>query len=364
MSASAAAPFGFVGISAEEVTWQPGDEQDRNLALMQAHGITELRVIVRWSYIEQVRGVYQWDLLDNLTLAAARHNIRVLPIVGGEVPWATSRAPGDARGCLFPPADNSTFAGFMRLVVARYGSGGELWRAHPEVPQHPFTSWQIWNEQNTDTFWACKRNAKRYTELARVTANAIHDVDPGATIITGGAPNKHGGDYLRKMFKNGARKIFDAVALHPYKKDADAVVAEVRKARNLLNDLGAKRWTIRVTEFGWATSGPPHKMHSADEAKQARLVKKTFTKLAAQRKKLKLTGVAYYAWRDAPIPTDVNGGSDYWGLHTGLLRLDATPKPALNAVLTASNGDGVAAPSRHATRIASSRGAGPGKADA
>jgi GH35 family endo-1,4-beta-xylanase len=336
VTASADAPFGFVGVNAEEVTWASGAVQDEQLALMQAHGITELRVIVRWSYIEQVRGVYNWSLIDAITLAAARHNIRVLPIVGGETAWASSRPPSDERRCLFPPADNQTFAGFMRLVVARYGPGGELWRAHPEVPQYPLTSWQIWNEQNTDTFWACKRSAAAYTELARVTANAIHDVDPDAAIITGGAPNKHGGDYLREMMKNGARKVFDGIALHPYKKDADAIVAEVKKARELLNDLDAKRWKIRVTEFGWATSGPFHKTHSVDEAKQARLIRNTLTKLAAQRDRLKLTGVAYYAWRDAPPPTDVGGGSDYWGLHTGLLRLDATPKPALNAVLEAS----------------------------
>src|SRR5829696_4572398 len=140
----------------------------------------------------------------------------------------------------------------------------------------------------------------------------------------------------RTMMKNGARKIFDAIALHPYKKDADAVVAEVRKARELLDELHAKRWKIRISEFGWATSGPPHKTHTVDEAKQGRLVKNTLTKLGAQRDKLKLTGVAYYAWRDAPPPTDVGGGSDYWGLHTGLLRIDQTPKPALNAVLQAS----------------------------
>ena len=112
--------------------------------------------------------------------------------------------------------------------------------------------------------------------------------------------------------------------------------AEVKKARELLNDLDAKGWKIRISEFGWATSGPPHKTHTVDEARQARLIKNTLTKLGAQRDKLKLTGVSYYAWRDAPPPTDVGGGADYWGLHTGLMRTDQTPKPALNAVLEAS----------------------------
>jgi hypothetical protein len=333
VTAWADAPFGFIGVSAEEVFWDTDAYQEQMLSQMQANGITELRQIWRWSNIEQVRGQPDFALYDRIALAAARHNIRMLPIVGGEVPWATSRPPGDERRCLFPPHNSADLANHLRQVVARYGPNGALWQAHPELASFALTRWQVWNEPNTDAFWACKQNAKAYTELARVAADAIHSIDADASIITAGAPNKHGGGYLRKMMKNGARKIFDGIALHPYKKDADAVVAEVKKARELLNDLDAKRWTIRISEFGWATSGPPHKTHTVDEAKQAALIKSTLTKLGAQ---LKLTGVAYYAWRDAPPPTDVGGGSDYWGLHTGLLRIDQTPKPALNAVLEAS----------------------------
>jgi hypothetical protein len=35
-------------------------------------------------------------------------------------------------------------------------------------------------------------------------------------------------------------------------------------------------------------------------------------------------------------PTDFGGGPDYWGLHTGLLRLDGSAKPALAAMAKAS----------------------------
>ncbi len=332
VTATADAPFGFMGVSAEEVFWQSDAEQNQNLAAMQANGITELRQIIRWSNIEPVQGALDWHFYDRILVAAARHNMRVLPIIGGEVPWATSRPPGDTRNCLFPPRDNATFAAFMRLVVQRYGPSGTLWNAHPELSGFALTRWQVWNEANTDTFWGCKRNAVAYMKLAKAAANAIHEVDPDANIITTGAPVKHHGDFLRKMFEHGAKGVFDAIALHPYKKDADAVLAEVRQARELVDDLGAKKWKLRVTEFGWATSGPPEKPHTTDEARQGRLVKNTLTKLAAQRDKLKLTGVDYYQWRDV----DPLGGHDYWGLHTGLLRLDGSPKPALNAVVEAS----------------------------
>ena len=127
------------------------------------------------------------------------------------------------------------------------------------------------------------------------------------------------------------------MALHAYKKDADGVVAEVKKARDIMADLGLGKWKLLITEFGWATGFPPGD-HSVgnDEAKQGRLIKNTFTKLGAKRKKFNIASVNYYAWRDLPPPTDVGGGPDYWGLHTGFLRLDGTPKLSLSALLQAS----------------------------
>jgi hypothetical protein len=338
VSASAAAPYGFIGVNAEDVYAGDDAYQERMLSLMQANGITQVRQIWRWAYVEQVRGVLDWSMLDRFTVAAARHDIRVLPLVGGETPWATSRPAGNDERCLFPPADNATFANWMRLVVERYGPGGTLWQQYPELADYALDTWQIWNEPNKSKFWACKTNPKAYVELARVAANAIHAVDPNATIITAGAPREgKPGTYLRKMFKNGAKKVFDAFALHAYKKDADGVLAEVKKARDILADLGAANWELHVTEFGWATGFPPGD-HSVgnDETKQGRLIKNTYTKLGAQRKKLKIASVNYYAWRDLPPPTDFGGGPDYWGLHTGFLRLDGTPKPALSALLNAS----------------------------
>ena len=54
-SVSAEAPYGFVGMSAENVSWDAGAEQDRQLASMASHGVTELRQIIRWSYIQPVQ---------------------------------------------------------------------------------------------------------------------------------------------------------------------------------------------------------------------------------------------------------------------------------------------------------------------
>jgi hypothetical protein len=168
-------------------------------------------------------------------------------------------------------------------------------------------------------------------KLAKVAAAAVRQVFPGAYVITGGSPNKQGGDFLRAMVKHGAKSVFDAVAIHQYKVDAKQMLAELRDVRELLAELKLKAWKLRVTEWGWATGGPFHVKHTVDEAKHARLVRNTLTKLGDARKELKLKSLDHYQWRDMPVPTDFGGGGDYWGLHTGLLRLDGSAKPALSA---------------------------------
>ena len=41
---------------------------------------------------------------------------------------------------------------------------------------------------------------------------------------------------------------------------------------------------------------------------------------------MKLRGAVYYAWRDQQVYA---GGKNFWGLHTGLNRVNGTAKPAL-----------------------------------
>ena len=246
-------------------------------------------------------------------------------------------APGNDQRCLFPPRDNTTFANWMRLVVERYGPGGELWDQHPELARYALDRWQIWNEPNKTKFWACKPNPKAYVNLAREAAHAIHAVDPGATIIMAGAPREgKPGEYLRKVFKNGAKKVFDRFALHAYKKDADAVVAEVKKAREILADLGAAKWKLMITEFGWATGFPPGDHTSvttraSGPADQEHAHEAGRTAPEAQDQFGQLLRVARRAATD-----DFGGGPDYWGLHTGLLRVDGSAKPALEGMAKAS----------------------------
>jgi hypothetical protein len=338
VSAARAAPFGFVGMNAEDVYAGDDAYQEQMLSQMQREGITLLRQNFHWNHSEPQRDVYDFSQLDRFVLAAARQGIRVLPLLYGETAWATSRPSGhEDDNCTYPPRDNGDFAAWAQRIVQRYGRGGILWQDNPSLAGQAVTAYEIWNEPNLKRFWACKPNAWAYVSLARAAAGAIRRADPNASIISGGAPkvSEHPGEYLHDMFAAGARTVFDTLGLHPYEPGTNDVLADLHDARDWLDDHNAQEWALVVTEFGWGTAGPPTKGKTYSEGMAAILIFHTMSVMGAQRHALKLRSASYYAWRDAPPDA---GQKNYWGLYTGMLRGDLSAKPMLGAFAQAGRG--------------------------
>jgi hypothetical protein len=339
-SAFAQAAPGFIGINAAGLYVQDPASQAEELGQMQSHGITVVRQFFRWNYIEPARGVYTWDNWDGFVLDAAQHNIRLEVMLGGENAFSSSRPLGNQDACIYPPANNGDFADFARAVVQRYGPGGAFWQLHPDLAQYAPTVYEIWNEPGINVYWGCQSNPAQYMALAKLTAAAIRSVYPQATIMNGSAPNKTTlkGGFWPKAFKLGAAHVFNAFGLHPYAPTRAGVLANVRQIRRFLASVGARSWPLYITEFGWATGGPRGKYTAASEAAQAQLIKTTYVALWNARNKFRLQGTYYYDWRDLPPPIDYNHTVpvDYWGLHTGLIQVNTTAKPALTAIFDAS----------------------------
>ncbi len=329
-----AVPAGFVGIVSEDAFAQTGGPGYRRaqLAAQRRAGIGLIRQTFSWRAIEQRPGRYELATYDRFVLDAARAGLRVLPILFDTPAFrAAPVADGDRRAAA-PPRDPAAMARFAVALQHRYGPGGTLWRAHPGVPVRPITAWQIWNEPNLPVYWAGKPDARQYVELLRVVGAALHRADPHAEVVTAGLPESRLGvpfaRYLKAMYAAGAAGTFDTLAVNAYSRRVTGMVAAVLGARRILSSAGQGDVPIRVTEFGWATSGP-HSSMTVGPKTQARLVKTAVRTLAARRERLKLRGVVYYAWRDArPYP----GGRDFWGLHTGLVTRGGKAKPALRAL--------------------------------
>jgi hypothetical protein len=299
-------------------------------------GVGLLRQTFDWSRIETTVGRYSFAAYDGFVAAAARHGITILPILFNPPPFRSSAPPGTKPGGpTFPPKDAAAMGQFATAVIARYGPKGSLWAQDPRLPKRAIRSWQVWNEPNLPAYWGGTPKASEYSAMLRVVGSAIKKADPGATVVTGGIPNSKLGipfvDYVKALFAAGAKGTFDALAIHPYAKTEPGVVLAVQDARRLLDSLGAKKAELWVTEFGWASGGPGSQF-TVTEATQAAYVKAAVTDLITRRDDLRLRGFVYFNWMDAP---PYAGGKDFWGLHTGLNRIDGKPKPARNAFASA-----------------------------
>jgi len=295
-----------------------------------------VRQVFDWAGIEPAPGDYRFEYYDRFVAAMARARIRSLPVLFETPPFRSSAPATGARRGFYPPRDYADLARFALVLVRRYGSRGSFWAAHPELPRVPVRAWQVWNEPNLPVYWPSGPDPRAYVRMLRVVSRAIHAADRHALVLTAGVPESKLGirlrPFLRGMYRAGGRGAFDALAINAYASSARNLLGGLRDIRALMNHFGDRRRRMWVTEFGWATGGPPTAF-SATLGDQAARISAALTGMVRSRRALGLRGIVYYQWRDASTA----GQRDFWGLHTGLLDADGNLKPgyfAFRDVLT------------------------------
>jgi hypothetical protein len=298
-------------------------------------GVGTLRQTFDWQYLSK-GDTLNWLILDNYIGGAAQRGITILPVLFNP-PTALTTTPvvGALRG-FYPPADPAVMGAYGAQLAARYGTHGSFWAEHPGIPAHPITAWQIWNEPNLPVYWRPRLSPKGYAAMLCAASRQIKAVDPAAEIVTAGLPKSHirssiwPSKYVPQMLRSGGRGCFDTVALNAYAPTGKGVVQLVARFRRLLNRLHARNVGLRVTEFGWADQGPerPRAAYTSGANRQGRFISQALRGLWHARNRLKLRGAIYYAWRDQPVYA---GGKNFWGLHTGLTRVNGSAKPALSS---------------------------------
>jgi hypothetical protein len=336
--ARAAAPSGFVGMVAPDAAAGNQRYQASALATMQGAGVTLVRQVFDWAIIERKNNKFAFGAYDPFVAAAARRGIQLMPILFDEPSFLSARPRRSHKRGTYPPKNLNSIAALARAAERWYGPSGGFWKAHPTIPPAPIRVWQIWNEPNLPVYWMPRPNAGQYVRLLKAADSAIHGLDPGAEVVSAGVPQSRLGvnmfAYLRSMLHAGAASAMNTLGVNGYSKTASGMVTLLRRVRSVLNHAGAQGTAIRVTEIGWSDKGPgsPFRLGSAGQARQIRAVVRDFY---AVRGALDLRGFTYYDWRDArPYP----GGVNFWGLHTGLLKLNGRAKPALRAFSSAANG--------------------------
>lgn len=303
-----------------------------------ATGVKWIRIDVGWNDIERRDADHtDWSGIDRIVNAANARGIHVLGILSYTPRWARD------DGCpeiTCPPADQDQFAAFAEVAAKRYAPKG----VH---------AWEIWNEQNLNLgYWG--NSAVRYSHLLRVVYPAIKNVDPNATVISGGlspAATTDGSmspvDFLTALYANGAGDSFDAVGMHPYSFPATPnytihwnAWSQMADVGNTLRDVmaahgdgGKKIW---LTEFGAATGGPEN-LATMSNYKSITNSDHVTEELQAEMLRQSFSLVQTYSWAGPlfwysykDLGTDENDNENFFGI----IRYDGSHKPAYDALRT------------------------------
>jgi len=294
-------------------------------------GIGFVRSSFDWTQVEPAapvagRHTYRFAPLDGWVGTLASQHLRWLPTVkGGPIPeWAASPSPPPECGTNSPPRGTADYAALMEALARRYGRGGSFWHEHPDLPYEPVTEYEAWNEPNFGRLWCPKPEPASYARLYLAAHDAVHDVDAKAVVLVGGlaafATDEAGppAKTSYRTFLSDAveavpelRDSVDAVAVHPYGKDPEAVLRALSGFRDALDAAGLGSVPMNADEVGWHTRGalglPP--VPEDTRAEYFRVVTP-----AIARSGCGVTGIAAHTWvtpeRRTSYPEDWYGMAD------------------------------------------------------
>lgn len=346
VAAPAATPSSFFGVVAQRAL------TDQDLERMSAAEVGTLRFEIFWAGVDRTAaaGDLDWSAPDAIVERAARNGIQPLPFLYSTPEWVAAL---DGRSCggncaAFAPKGKAALAAwsdFLSAAAQRYGPSGSFWTENPDVPKLPIRVWQLWNEQNSPSFYKPKPKVRAYAKLLDAGHDAIASVDRGAEIILGGMfgtprqgrkPAIDAWKYLGALYDvKGAKRNFEGIAPHPYAPKLKTVKLQIelmRKETRRAGDRGVDLW---ITEIGWGSAGPPNPLNRGPAGQASRLTQ-AFKYFEKKRNKLNIRNVDWYSWRDNP---DAQAGLCVWCPFSGLVTQDLGEKPSLAAFTKFTGGN-------------------------
>lgn len=326
---------------------------DRDLGLIKDAGFRWVKQEFAWREIEGAeKGVFNWDNTDRMMGQIAERNLKVIARLGVQPAWAGGGYPE-----VGPPDNYQDFADFAFAVADRYK--GQI------------GAYQIWNEPNLSREWGNRPpSPAEYTELLKVTYEAIKRADPNAIVITAGlAPTTRYDDvampdiyFVQGIYDAGAASYFDMLGVHGagYKAppemdpgevardpnyanpgDFDAGVSEelrriycfrhVEDVHNVMVKNGDVNKRVIILEFGWTTDNrenSPYKWHHVSEEVQGDYIVRAY-KYAEQNWKPWIAAMSVIYMPDA----DWTAEDEQWYWSIVVPRWpDAWPRPAYHMI--------------------------------
>jgi hypothetical protein len=302
-----------------------------------------VRVFLGWNGIEAQRGIYNTAEIQNYQrfFASLPAGTKIDVDVEGTPAWAA----GGSTDLRTAPAVVADYAAFVNYLVNAF---------HGRV-----TAWEIWNEEDSPTWWG--GTPAQYVTLLKAAYTAVKSADPRATVIIGGLTGNDGA-YLSQLYAAGARGYFDAVGVHTDTgcNITSPTIFEYNRGTRVVNQYfflgfisihavmvgagdGAK--PVYMTELGWSSTTAEcttgawagKKLAGVTPQTQATYLKQAYHCLAQPQ----YSYVKVAMWFEL-----FNGGNSTTPLNNfGLLNHDYSPKPAFAAFQQESlHGDQLSGP--------------------
>jgi hypothetical protein len=264
---------------------------------------------------------YDWTAVDNQLREFLPHVSNVLLRLHGPPP----------AGIGNPPVANGDLEAFQEFAQALAAHVSTTWR-HQGLES---IAYEIWNEPNLDIEWGGRPDAAQYTALLETGYRGIKASDPQAIVVSAGLATTGGSaadialsqriyqatqaspdlDFLREMYRHGAKGSFDALGSHPYggPNPPDAAPGDARgpiyfrraeEQHQIMVEFGDSS-PVWATELGWALASDcdlgEHEWMEVNEAQQAEYLADAFA--FADR---------FWPWMGPMFLFNLDFGTVYW----------------------------------------------------
>jgi hypothetical protein len=279
--------------------WGNPETTDRDLQLAKDAGFTWVKQRFEWRYIEKSRkNAFEWQEPDRVVDSINRAGLGIIARIDNQPEWARRDGIFPASG---PPDQMDDWKDYVEELAERY--------------RGKIQAYEIWNEPNITREWGgAPPDPVAYTELLRVSYEAIKKVDPNALVISAGlSPTTEQTDraipdsvFLRGMYQAGAGAYFDALGVHapgfkatpeadpavvandPALTNGDPSLVDLRRAysfrhaedmRQIMVANGDQAKQIAIMEMGWTSDTrptSPYAWHAVTDAEKADYLARAF----------------------------------------------------------------------------------------
>lgn len=243
-----------LAVPSTDLLWKTPAERAQILDRVVATGAKYIRVDVAMSQLSW-DGPDQIDFatLDRTVTDVTAHGLTMVGILQTLPAYAHEPGAPDTYGPT-TQAQRDLFSSFSARMAEHY--------------RGKISTWEVWNEENTKTFWYPRPDASAYASLLRETYTAIKAKAPEDVVVAGGTGGASQAvdipplEFIAQIYAQGAGPYFDALAVHAYTNPQAGNIGEfleLPRYRSLMDANGDATKQLWITEAGtkvgsgWAT---------------------------------------------------------------------------------------------------------------